>query len=86
MVGPSGVLAPAGSQSRRFHPRVRASHPGEPRAPSPKPARHVRAFKHFAHSLASVGTGDIVPVERTGGHPARLIVLRSAADELASPE
>ena len=37
-------------------------------------------------SIAPVRTGDIVRVERLGSHPARLIVLRSAADELASPE
>ena len=37
-------------------------------------------------SIAPVHSGDIVRVERVGGHPARLIVLRSAADELASPE
>jgi hypothetical protein len=47
---------------------------------------HRRWTTATRESLASVGAGDIVRVERIGGHPARLIVLRSAADELASPE
>jgi hypothetical protein len=33
-----------------------------------------------------VQSGDIVRVERPNGRPARLVVLRIAADELASPE
>jgi len=37
-------------------------------------------------SMALVSTGDIVRIERSGAQPARLIVLRSAAEELASPE
>jgi hypothetical protein len=49
-------------------------------------AEHRHWMTATTDSLASVGTGDIVRVERTGGLPARLIVLRSAADELASPE
>ncbi|HEY5724617.1 MAG TPA: hypothetical protein VIX40_01540 [Methylomirabilota bacterium] len=49
-------------------------------------AEHRRWMTATPASLASVGTGDIVRVERTDGRSARLIVLRSAADELASPE
>jgi hypothetical protein len=37
-------------------------------------------------SVAAARTGDIVRLERAAGQPARLVVLRLAADELASPE
>jgi hypothetical protein len=37
-------------------------------------------------TLGSVQPGDIVRVEGTNGGPARLVVLRTAADELTSPE
>jgi hypothetical protein len=37
-------------------------------------------------NLAGVHQGDIVKVERSQGEPARLVVLRTAAEELTSPE
>ena len=49
-------------------------------------AEHRRWMTVAKESIAPVHAGDIVRVERAGGHPPRLIVLRSAADELASPE
>ena len=49
-------------------------------------AEHRRWTTVAKDSIAPVRTGDIVRVERLGSHPARLIVRRSAADELASPE
>jgi hypothetical protein len=36
--------------------------------------------------LSGVGPGDIVRVTRQDGKPARLVVLRTAADELSSVE
>lgn len=49
-------------------------------------AEHRRWTTVAKDSIAPVRTGDIFRVERLGSHPARLIVLWSAADELASPE
>jgi hypothetical protein len=37
-------------------------------------------------SLAGVGAGDIVRVETRGARPVHLAVLRTAAEEIASPE
>jgi hypothetical protein len=37
-------------------------------------------------SLAAAQPGDIVRLERVAAHPVRLVVLRTAAEELASPE
>jgi hypothetical protein len=47
---------------------------------------HRRWTPATKESLSLVQSGDIVRVERANGHPARLVVLRIAADELASPE
>jgi hypothetical protein len=46
---------------------------------------HQRWTSVAKDSLASVQTGDIVRLEPAAGRP-RLVVLRTAADELASPE
>jgi hypothetical protein len=50
-------------------------------------AEHRRWMTVAKDSIGLVHAGDIVRVQRAGGgHPPRLIVLRSAAEELASPE
>lgn len=36
--------------------------------------------------LDALNPGDIIKVEPAGTHPARIVVLRRAWDELASPE
>ncbi len=46
---------------------------------------HQRWTSVAKDSLASVQTGDIVRLEPAAGRP-RLVVLRTASDELASPE
>ena len=47
---------------------------------------HRRWTPATKESLGLVQSGDIVRVERVNGRPARLVLLRMAADELASPE
>ena len=37
-------------------------------------------------SLAIVHTGDVVRVDKSAGATARLVLVRTAADELSSPE
>jgi hypothetical protein len=37
-------------------------------------------------SLAGLGQGDIVRVEKAAGQRARLVLVRTAAEELSSPE
>ena len=49
-------------------------------------AEHRRWTAVSTADLKVVGSGDIVKVERRDGQPARIIVLRHAADELSSPE
>ena len=46
---------------------------------------HQRWTSVAKDSLAPCGTGDIVRVEPAAGRP-RLVLLRMASDELASPE
>jgi len=36
--------------------------------------------------LDALNPGDIIKIEPTGGRPERIVVLRRAWDELASPE
>ena len=49
-------------------------------------AEHRQWITVAKDSMMPASPGDIVRLERTGGQRARLVVLRSAADELASPE
>lgn len=49
-------------------------------------AEHRRWITVAKDSIARVRPGDIVRLERANGRPARVVVLRAAADELASPE
>jgi hypothetical protein len=39
-----------------------------------------------ARDLSALNPGDIIKVEPTAGHPERIIVLRRAWEEWASPE
>jgi hypothetical protein len=47
---------------------------------------HYRWTSIDRSNLGSVQPGDIVRVEEANGRPARLVVLRTAADELTSSE
>jgi len=49
-------------------------------------AEHHRWVPVAKADLGAVLPGDIVRVERAAGHPAHLILLRTASEELASPE
>jgi hypothetical protein len=49
-------------------------------------AEHARWTPVARESLRGVQQGDIVRVERASGSVPRLVVLRTAADELSSPE
>jgi hypothetical protein len=49
-------------------------------------AEHRRWMSVSKADLSKVHEGDIVNVEKRNGRPARLMVVRSASDELASPE
>jgi hypothetical protein len=49
-------------------------------------AEHGR-WVHVSKAVArALGTGDIVSVERPAGRPASVKVVRTAAEELTSPE
>jgi hypothetical protein len=47
---------------------------------------HYRWTAVDRSNLGSVQPGDIVRVEQANGRPGRLVLLRTAADELTSPE
>jgi hypothetical protein len=49
-------------------------------------AEHGRWTPAAKQDLRVVQPGDIVKVEPAGGAPARLVVLRTAAEELSGPE
>ena len=49
-------------------------------------AEHRRWTAALRTDLRDVHPGDIVKVEPAKGKPARIVVLRTAADEMASPE
>lgn len=49
-------------------------------------AEHGRWTAVTRDSLQGVQQGDIVKVDRSSGSTARLVVLRTAASELSSPE
>jgi hypothetical protein len=49
-------------------------------------AEHRRWMSVSKADLTAVREGDIVSIEQRNGRPARLTVVRSASDELASPE
>ena len=49
-------------------------------------AEHGRWTAAVRADLRDVHPGDIVKVEPVKGKPARIVVLRTAADELTSPE
>jgi hypothetical protein len=49
-------------------------------------AEHLRWTTVLKADLRGVNPGDIVKVEPAKGKPARIVVLRTAADEIASPE
>lgn len=46
----------------------------------------VVADENTTTGLDTLHPGDIIKVEPAGGHPDRIVVLRRAWDELASPE
>ena len=49
-------------------------------------AEHRRWTAVLRADLREVHPGDIVKVEPAKGKPARIVVVRTAADEIASPE
>ena len=49
-------------------------------------AEHRRWTVVLRADLREVHPGDIVKVEPAKGKPARMVVVRTAADEIASPE
>jgi hypothetical protein len=49
-------------------------------------AEHQKWTAVSKQSLEAVAPGDIVRMERSAGTATRLVVLRTAADEMASPE
>lgn len=49
-------------------------------------AEHRRWVRVPKADAATLAIGDIVSVERRGGEVSRVRVVRTAADELASPE
>lgn len=49
-------------------------------------AGHARWTSVSRAHLRDVNPGDIVQIESRHGHPARLFLVRTAAEELTSPE
>ena len=49
-------------------------------------AEHRRWTRIARPDASALGAGDIVTVHRPAGGPTRVTVVRTAADELASPE
>ena len=49
-------------------------------------AEHHRWMRVVKADLRNVHAGDIVRVEHATGKPTHIVVVRAAADELASPE